>query len=177
MSNVAAFRPSAAVVWVGIVLLFLVGYIHLALFTAMFRFGGPLAALLALNAFGAFAAMYGVWRRAHWWGWLLGLVVAGGAAIARLVMDFVPGVRGQLLGRPTGARHFGNVGGPAGTFRFHRGIGGPPFVHGHGMHGLLPLLGNMGTLATVSISIEVAFVGLAIYVLRSVRKGAKPGHT
>ena len=62
----------------GTTLIALVGVIHLLVVPEYFEFATYLGLLFILNALGAFASAVGIYRRA-WWGWPLGLVMAGGA--------------------------------------------------------------------------------------------------
>ena len=56
----------------------LVGLIHLLVVPEYFEFATYLGLLFILNALGSFASAVGIRRRA-WWGWPLGVVMAGGA--------------------------------------------------------------------------------------------------
>ena len=62
----------------GTALIALVGLIHLLVVPEYFEFATYLGLLFILNALGALASAVGIYRRA-WWGWPLGVVIAGGA--------------------------------------------------------------------------------------------------
>jgi len=62
----------------GTALIALVGLIHLLVVPEYFEFATYLGFLFILNALGSFASAVGIHRRA-WWGWPLGVVMAGGA--------------------------------------------------------------------------------------------------
>lgn len=165
--------------WLGIALLLLVAYIHLALFLRMISFNHVLGALFLINAVGALIAAVGVLRNMRWVGWALGIVMAGGAALAKIAMNTIPGVASLLNGgRRFGGRRGQFGGGNGGNFANGTGPGNGPggAFHpggGHGPNGLsniLPMFGNMATFATIAIVIELVFVGLAIYALVSQRR-------
>lgn len=150
----------------GGLLLLVVAYIHLALMFQVGSFNRLMGALFGLDVLLALVAVGGVLRGACP-GWVLGIAAAGGAAIDRLAMDFVPGFSRFLLGfgRSAGFRRFG---GP----RLHAACP-RPWGSGHLPGGafaprgsVLPLPLPMGTWATVSIVLEVLFVVLALWALR-----------
>ncbi len=62
----------------GTSLIALVGLIHLLVVPEYFEFATYLGLLFVVNALGAFASAIGIYRRA-WWGWPLGVIIAGGA--------------------------------------------------------------------------------------------------
>ena len=62
----------------GSALIALVGLIHLLVVPEYFGFATYLGLLFILNALGSFASAVGIYQRA-WWGWPLGVVMAGGA--------------------------------------------------------------------------------------------------
>ena len=62
----------------GTALIALVGLIHLLVVPEYFEFATYLGLLFILNALGSFASAVGIYRQA-WWGWPLGVVMAGGA--------------------------------------------------------------------------------------------------
>jgi hypothetical protein len=62
----------------GTALIALVGLIHLLAVPEYFEFATYLGLLFILNALGSFASAVGIYRWA-WWGWPLGVVMAGGA--------------------------------------------------------------------------------------------------
>ena len=55
-----------------------VGLIHLLVVPEYFEFATYLGLLFILNALGSFASAAGIYLR-KWWGWPLGVVMAGGA--------------------------------------------------------------------------------------------------
>ncbi len=62
----------------GTALIALVGVIHLLVVPEYFEFATYLGLLFILNALGSFASAVGIYLR-KWWGWPLGVVMAGGA--------------------------------------------------------------------------------------------------
>ena len=62
----------------GTALIALVGLIHLLVVPEYLGFATYLGLLFILNALGAFASAVGIYLR-MWWGWPLGVVMAGGA--------------------------------------------------------------------------------------------------
>ena len=62
----------------GTALIALVGLIHVLVLPEYFGFATYLGLLFILNALGAFASAVGIYLR-KWWGWPLGVVMAGGA--------------------------------------------------------------------------------------------------
>src|SRR3954447_10319991 len=62
----------------GTALIALVGLIHLLVVPEYFEFATYLGLLFIVNALGSFASAVGIYRHA-WWGWPLGVVMAGGA--------------------------------------------------------------------------------------------------
>ena len=62
----------------GTALIALVGLIHLLVVPEYFGFATYLGLLFILNALGALASAVGIYLRT-WWGWPLGVVMAGGA--------------------------------------------------------------------------------------------------
>lgn len=98
--------------WIAAVLLVLVGYVHLSLVVNTFGLHGRLGILFALNALGALAALILIFTRFRVAGWILGIVVAGGAAFAKLGMGSIPGLRTWLMGRTFPGRRFPGGGFP-----------------------------------------------------------------
>lgn len=80
--------------WSGLVLIALTGLIHLVEAPEYFEEKTYVGALFIVAAIGAVASMYGIWK-AQSWGWLLGIVVAGGSVVAYLASRTVglPGFR------------------------------------------------------------------------------------
>ena len=62
----------------GTALIALIGLIHLLVVPEYFEFATYLGLLFILNALGSFASAVGIYLR-KWWGWTLGVVMAGGA--------------------------------------------------------------------------------------------------
>ena len=156
--------------WVGVVLLLIVAYVHLALFFRVIGFNSVLGILFLINALGGVFSAVGVAFNSRWAGWIPGMLVAGGAAVVKMAMNTFPSVASLVMhgGRRAGAGH------PR-TSRFHGGKGNAAAGH-HGTGGfhsaphpaaghVLPLLNNTQTLATASIAIELIFVAFAIYSL------------
>jgi hypothetical protein len=69
--------PRKTTLW-GTALIALIGLIHLLVVPEYFGFAAYLGLLFILNALGSFAAAVGIYLR-KWWGWPLGVVMAGGA--------------------------------------------------------------------------------------------------
>ncbi len=138
---------------VGAVLLFVVFYIHLALFVTMIGAHQLLGILFLINTVGSLIALIGVLKRARRWGWVLGVVMAGGAAAIKLVMDMSPGFAVFLL----------NLGG-------HPAPGGAGHPQPHVLTTtVLPTFMNLKALGTAAIIIELVFVLWAIAALRTKR--------
>lgn len=78
--------------WAAIGLILAVGLIHLITAPDQFNDATYKGVLFLANAVGAVVAAYGVWQGAKW-GWLLGVLVAGGAALA-YVMSRTVGLPG-----------------------------------------------------------------------------------
>ena len=175
---------------VGAVLLFVVGYIHLALMVNMFGLSHTIGKLFLLNFIGAIIALVLVLTIPKWYGWALGIVVAGGAAFSKIGMNYMPGLKsfitagafGRGPGGPPPNVGVGQKGSGTSTSGKGTKTGGftksgygahhPPKGHfgpGHGAafrgHTVLPLFGNIRSLATPAIIIEIAFVVLAVVAL------------
>jgi hypothetical protein len=69
--------PRKTTLW-GTALIALIGLIHLLVVPEYFEFATYLGLLFILNALGSFASAAGIYLR-KWWGWPLGVVMAGGA--------------------------------------------------------------------------------------------------
>lgn len=90
--------------WGGIVLIVLTGLIH-ALEAPEYLAEVPyLGVSFVLNAIGGLVAAVGIARERREWGWLLGLVVAGGALVMHALSRSVglPGFAGKLWFEPIG---------------------------------------------------------------------------
>jgi len=83
---------------VGVVLLVVVFYIHLALFLTMIGTNPFLGTLFLLNAIGTLMAVVGVQSNSRWMGWALGIVMAGGAAVVKLTANTIPSAASLRLG-------------------------------------------------------------------------------
>lgn len=75
---------SAPFKWTAVTLILIVGLIHLIEMPEYFQIAAYLGVLFLANAAGAFVAAWGIAQQATW-GWLLGVLVAGGAIIAYFV--------------------------------------------------------------------------------------------
>lgn len=64
--------------WIGIILIVITGVIHFIDAPDSFSESSLKGILFTLNGIGALIAAYGIYRNAVW-GWLLGLLIAGGA--------------------------------------------------------------------------------------------------
>lgn len=69
--------PRKLTLW-GTSLIALVGLIHLLVVPEYFEYATYLGLLFVANALGAFISAVGICQR-RWWGWPLGVVIAGGA--------------------------------------------------------------------------------------------------
>lgn len=80
--------------WAGLVLMALTGLIHLVEAPEYFEEERYVGVLFLVAAAGAVVSMYGIWKDQAW-GWLLGIVVAGGSVVAYLASRTVglPGFR------------------------------------------------------------------------------------
>lgn len=84
MEDVARKIPAVSLsrgltLW-GAALVGFIGLIHLAVTPEYFEFATYLGLLFVANFLGSAASAFGIYRRA-WWGWPLGLVMAGGAFV------------------------------------------------------------------------------------------------
>lgn len=77
-------NQSKSIAWAGIVLIIITGIIHFIDAPDAFGEMTYKGILFTLNGIGAVVAAYGIFRGASW-GWLLGLVVAGGAIIGYII--------------------------------------------------------------------------------------------
>lgn len=148
--------------WVGALLLLVIGYIHLALVVNMFGLSQTAGKLFLLNAIGAVTAIILMFLTPRWYGWVLGILVAGGAAFAKLGLTRIAGLRQFIMG------HRGGFHPPRGGKGVLKGTsrGGAHAGHFAGQaHSVLPMFTNVKTLGSVSIVIEIAFVILALVAL------------
>ena len=135
------------VLGLGAVLLLAVLYIHLALFVTMIGVNHLLGVLFLVNTVGALIALIGVLKGARWWGWALGIVMAGGAAVIKLAMDLSPSFAALLLGGHPPSASAGHA--PAHVLTTT----------------VLPTFMNLKVLGTMAIIIELVFVLVAIAAL------------
>ncbi len=70
--------------WAGIVLIIITGVIHFIDAPDSFGESTYKGILFTLNGIGALIAAYGIFRGANW-GWILGLLIAGGAIFGYIV--------------------------------------------------------------------------------------------
>jgi len=146
----------------GVLLLALVLYIHLALFFRVHRFDPFLGWLFLLDVLGALGTAIGIAMNRRW-AWGLGILPAGGAAVVRLMMDFIPSFSRLLLPVPKFRAGFTP---PTGGFRFrHHSAAFHGFAGGglapHRLRGL-PLPGDA---ALLSIIVELLYVVVSLWVL------------
>ncbi len=73
---------SKVLTWTAIVLILATGLIHFVEAPDAFKDVTYKGVLFALNGIGALVSAVGIYRGARSWGWLLGLLVAGGALLA-----------------------------------------------------------------------------------------------
>lgn len=80
--------------WAGIVLIIITSIIHFMDAPDNFSQATYKGVLFVLNGLGALAAAYGIFRGAAW-GWLLGLLIAGGAIVGYVISRTVglPGLK------------------------------------------------------------------------------------
>ncbi|MHB1684896.1 MAG: hypothetical protein ACYCYO_19070 [Bacilli bacterium] len=108
--------------------------------------------LFLINALGSLIALIGVLNRARWWGWVLGIIMAGGAAVIKLAMDTIPSFAAFLLG-------------------VHAGSGGANHPHPHVLTTtVIPTFTNLKALGTFAIVIELVFAVWAIFALKTKRQ-------
>ncbi len=145
-------KSTGFVLGLGAVLLFAVFYIHLALFLTLIGVNRMLGVLFLINALGSLIALIGVLNRARWWGWVLGIVMAAGAAVIKLAMDMIPSFAAFLLG-------------------IHAGSGVANHPHPHVLTAtVIPTFTNLKALGTIAIVIELVFVLCASFALRTKRQ-------
>jgi hypothetical protein len=82
--NMNVFRVPGTVKLAAIVLIIAVGLAHLRGAPPHYRFAPYIGIAFVVNFVGALVAAVGIYRNALW-GWLLGVLVAGGALVAYLV--------------------------------------------------------------------------------------------
>ncbi len=94
---------SKFITWTGIFLILITGIIHFYDAPDAFSEIAYKGILFTLNGVGAIVAAYGIWRGAAW-GWLLGLLMAGGAIVGYAVSRTVgmPGLPVDLWLEPLG---------------------------------------------------------------------------
>jgi hypothetical protein len=83
-----AFRVPGTVKVAAIVLIIAVGLVHLRGAPPHYRFAPYIGIAFVVNFVGALVAAVGIYRNALW-GWLLGVMVAGGALVAYIVSRLV----------------------------------------------------------------------------------------
>jgi hypothetical protein len=165
--------------WLAAALLFVVAYLHLALMTNGFGLAGRLGKPFLLNAIGAFVALLVILVVPRWYGWALGILVSGGAAFAKLGLHRIPGLAALIFGGGMPGAHAGPPPGPASPppggplHTAGRPPAPPPGGGPHGHH-VLPLLGNLRSLGGVAVSVEIAFVALALVALVVIGGSRRP---
>lgn len=92
-----------SLIWTGLALIGLTGLIHVIEAPEYFEAATYLGVSFVLNALGAALAAYGIYRGRDW-GWVLGIVVAGGAFVAYIVSRTVglPGLTETAFFEPLG---------------------------------------------------------------------------
>lgn len=80
-----ATRVSDRVRWAGVALIALTGLIHLIESPEYFGFATYLGLAFLVNVVGALVAAIGIYRNRMSWGWILGLIIAGGSFILYMV--------------------------------------------------------------------------------------------
>lgn len=85
---------SKSIMWAGIVSIIITGIIHFIDAPDNFDQAVYKGVLFILNGVGALVAAYGIFRGAFW-GWILGLLIAGGAIIGYIISRTVglPGLK------------------------------------------------------------------------------------
>lgn len=75
---------SAPLMWAGIALIAITGLIHLLGVSEYYEKAAYVGVLFVFNVIGAAVSAYGISRHERW-GWLLGILVAGGAFLAFII--------------------------------------------------------------------------------------------
>jgi hypothetical protein len=90
--------------WGGIVLILLVGVIHLYDAPSSFGDAQYKGVLFVANGVGALVSAIGIYRGVRRWGWILGLLVAGGALLGYVISRTVglPGMTPEEWLEPLG---------------------------------------------------------------------------
>jgi hypothetical protein len=70
--------------WLGIVLIALTGLLHMVETPEYMEEQRYIGVLFVVSVVGSAMALYGIWRD-QMWGWMLGMVVAGGAFVAYIL--------------------------------------------------------------------------------------------
>lgn len=156
-------RKHTLIRWSGAVVLFIVAYIHLGLFLNMFTLR-LISILFLLNGIGSLIAMIGVMANSKWFGWILGLIMSGGAVVVKIAMGFIPRVRDLLL-ESSGTSGISRVFPPMGNNFFVGPMGGVQVPHT-----ILPLFVSLANLAIVAVVVELIFIVLATYAHFTMRK-------
>lgn len=73
-------KNTTKIVWTSIALIIVTGVLHFIEAPEYFEETAYMGVLFVLNGTGALAAAYGIYKRQNW-GWLLGLLIAGGSII------------------------------------------------------------------------------------------------
>lgn len=84
MSHAGNTSVPSGIKWAGIALILLVGLIHLLESPDYFEAATYVGALFIANAAGALVAAFGI-VRGNAWGWVLGLLISGGAFVAYII--------------------------------------------------------------------------------------------
>ena len=94
---------SKFITWAGIILITITGIIHFYDAPDTFSEATYKGVLFTLNGVGAIVAAFGIFRNASW-GWLLGLVVAGGAIVGYIISRTIglPGLEADPWLEPLG---------------------------------------------------------------------------
>lgn len=79
--------------WFGIMLIIVTGIVHFVEAPEYFDDAAYMGALFVLNGIGSIAAAYGIYKNQKW-GWMLGLLIAGGSILGYIVSRTIgmPGV-------------------------------------------------------------------------------------
>lgn len=79
--------------WFGIILIIVTGIVHFIEAPEYFDDAAYMGALFVLNGIGSIAAAYGIYKNQKW-GWMLGLLIAGGSILGYIVSRTIgmPGV-------------------------------------------------------------------------------------
>lgn len=103
-SRTTLARPTTSLLtWVSLSLVIITGLIHTIGVPSNHDEAAYKGILFVLNALAAFVAAYGIWRGERW-GWVLGILVAGGAFVMYVISRTLglPGLPPDIWAEPIG---------------------------------------------------------------------------